>query len=272
VVNGVKPHVDANGRGAMVERHIWRTPRGESVSVTAAAAGEPGVARSLAGVALVAVLLGVLIEFVDRPLAYYYKQHASSIHDALATVSTLGEAAWYLVPSLLVFLIARFVVYRPAIAAAALFVFLGVALAGLASDLLKILIGRSRPWVLFRDGTYDFSPLQLSANYQSFPSGHAACAAAAALTLAVIAPRYRVPLLLAALLIALTRVAMVAHYLSDVVAGAALAWLVVVSVQRAFARHAVPLGPAGGPGVGMLPSPFAQRVFGARRGRPAGGS
>lgn len=256
----------------MVERHIWTTPRGEAVSVTAAAAGEPVVARSFARAALVAVLLGVLIEFVDRPLAYYCKQHASAIHDALATVSTLGEAAWYLVPSLLVFLIARFMVCRPTIAASALFVFMGVALAGLASDLLKIIIGRSRPWVLFRDGTYDFSPWQLSANYQSFPSGHAACATAAALTLAVVAPRYRVPLLLAALLIALTRVVMVAHYLSDVIAGAALAWLVVVYVQRAFARHGVPLGPAGGPGVGMLPSPFARRVVGAGRGHLARGS
>jgi membrane-associated phospholipid phosphatase len=258
----------------MVERHIRTTPQGESVSVTATAtatatAGEPAVGRSLACLALAAVALGALIELVDRPLANYCKLHASGIHDAVATVSTLGEAAWYLVPSLLVFLIARFIVCRPAIAAQALFVFLGVALAGLASDVLKVAVGRSRPWVLFREGAYDFWPLQLSADYQSFPSGHATCAAAAALTLAVVAPRYRLQLLFAALVIALTRVLMVAHYLSDVVAGAALAWLVVVYVQRAFARHGVPLGPAGSSDTGVAPSPLAQRVFGAGRRHPA---
>jgi membrane-associated phospholipid phosphatase len=173
---------------------------------------------------------------------------------------------------LFVFLIARFIVGRPEIAARGLFVFLGVTLAGLACDLLKIVVGRSRPWVLFRNGAYDFSPLQLNADYQSFPSGHAACAVAAALTLAVVAPRYRVQLLLAALLLALTRVVMVAHYLSDVVAGAALAWVVVVSLQRAFARHGVQLAPAGTPGIGVPPSPFAQRVLGAWQWHPGGGS
>ena len=247
----------------MLERHIRSTPRGEPVSVTAVAA-EPVVARGIARVASVAVLLAELIVFVDRPLAHYCRQHANAIHDAIATVSTLGEGGWYLVPSLLVFMIARFIVRRPAIAARGLFVFLGVALAGLAADILKVLIGRSRPWVLFWEGAYDFWPLQLNADYQSFPSGHAACAAAAALTLAVIAPRYRVQLLLAGLLVALTRVVIVAHYLSDVVAGAALAWLVVLTVQRAFARHGVLLGPAGGAGLGMLPSPLAQRVLDLR--------
>jgi len=228
-----------------------------------ATTGERVVARILVYAALAAVLLGALGVLVDRPLAHYCRRQVHAIHDAIAAVSTLGEGAWYLVPSLLVFVIARFIVRRPAIAARGLFVFLGVGLAGLACDALKVLVGRSRPWVLFRGGGYDFWPLQLNADYQSFPSGHATCVAAAALAFAVIAPRHRVQLLLAALLVALTRVVLVAHYLSDVVAGAALAWLVVVTVQRAFARHGVPLGPAGGSGVRALPSPFAQRVLGA---------
>jgi len=265
----------------MVERLI-RTTRGESVAVTAVATDgepvsvtaaatdrEPVVARRLAWVASAAVLLGALILLVDRPLAHYCNQHATGIHNAVAAVSTLGEAAWYLVPSLLVFLIARFMVQRPAIAAGAVFVFLGVALAGLAADVLKVLVGRSRPSVLFKEGGYDIWPLQFNAHYQSFPSGHAACVVAAALTLAVLAPRYRVQFLLAALLVALTRVVLAEHYLSDVVAGAAIAWLVVVTLQRAFARHGVPLGPVGDAGVRVLPSPFAERVFGARRRHPA---
>jgi len=233
----------------MVERHIRTTPL---------------AARSLAYVAVAAALLGALMVLVDRPLARFCNQNAHAIHDAVTAVSALGEAAWYLVPSLLVFLIARFIVRRPAIAARGLFVFLGVALAGLASDVLKFAVGRSRPWVLFTDGRYDFWPLQLDAHYQSFPSGHAACAAAAALTLAVVAPRYRVRLLLAASLVALTRVVVLAHYLSDVLAGAALAWLIVVTLQRVFARQGVPLGPADGP-VRTQPSPLALRVCGAVR-------
>lgn len=250
--------------GPMLEGHIGTPPRGEPVSATAAA-GWPVIARTLACAAVAAVLLGALGVLVDRPLARYCKQYPDAIHDAIAAVSGLGEAAWYLVPSLLVFLFARFIVRRPALAARGLFVFLGVALSGLTCDVLKIVVGRSRPWVLFAGGGYDFLPLHFNSNYQSFPSGHAACAAAAALTLAVVAPRYRVRLLLAAALVALTRVVALAHYLSDVIAGAALAWLIVVSVQRAFARHGVALGPAGGSDIEAPPSAFARRVFGGAR-------
>jgi len=226
----------------------------------------PLAARTLACVAVAAALFAALIVLVDRPLARYCNQNSFAIYDAAAAVSALGEAAWYLVPALLVFLIARFIVRRPAIAARGLFVFLGVALAGLAADVLKVVVGRSRPWVLFAHGRYDlFWPLRLDADYQSFPSGHAACAIAAALTLAVLAPRYRLQLLLAGSLIALTRVVLVAHYLSDVLAGAALAWLIVVTLERAFARQGVPLGPVDDAAARLLPSPLALRVFGALR-------
>jgi membrane-associated phospholipid phosphatase len=244
----------------MVERHIRTAARVESVSLVDA--GEYLVTRGLAWAASLAVVLAELIVLVDRPLAHYCRQYARAIHQAAATVSTLGEAGWYLVPSLLVYLIARFILRWPVLAARGLFVFLGVALAGLAADVLKVLVGRSRPRVLFTQGAYDLWPLQLDANYQSFPSGHAAIVAAAGLTLAVIAPRYRLQFLTAALVVALTRVVIVAHFLSDVVAGAALAWLVVVMVQRAFALHKVPLGTAGDTGVPSVPSPFAQRLFG----------
>jgi membrane-associated phospholipid phosphatase len=244
----------------MVERHIRTASRVESVSV--AIAGDYLVARGLAWAASLTVVLAQLIVLVDRPLAHYCRQYARAIHDAAATVSTLGEAGWYLVPSLLVFLVARFILRWPAVAARGLFVFLGVALAGLAADVLKIVVGRSRPRVLFTEGAYDLRPLQLHADYQSFPSGHAACVVAAALTLAVIAPRYRLQFLIVALVVALTRVVIVAHFLSDVVAGAALAWFVIVMLQRAFALHKVPLGPAGDACVGTAPSPFAQWLFG----------
>ena len=65
----------------------------------------------------------------------------------------------------------------------------------------------------------------------SMPSGHAATAFAAAVAVGLIHPRLRWPLLVLAALIGLSRVWLGVHYLSDVLAGAALgsaiAWLVV---------------------------------------------
>lgn len=71
----------------------------------------------------------------------------------------------------------------------------------------------------------------------SFPSGHAATAFAAAGVVAIRYPALRVPLLVLAALIALSRVYLGVHYPLDVVAGAtlglAIAWAVVTVAGRA---------------------------------------
>jgi undecaprenyl-diphosphatase len=66
------------------------------------------------------------------------------------------------------------------------------------------------------------------------PSGHASTAFAAALAVGLAHPRLRWPLLALAALVALSRVWLGVHYLTDVIAGAALGaavaaglWLVV---------------------------------------------
>jgi undecaprenyl-diphosphatase len=54
------------------------------------------------------------------------------------------------------------------------------------------------------------------------PSGHATTAFAAALAVGLVHPRLRWPLVVLAALIAISRVWLGVHYLSDVLAGAAL--------------------------------------------------
>jgi undecaprenyl-diphosphatase len=244
------------------DRHETAAQRRESVAIAATSAADTTLANiGLAAVALVTVLF-TLMALVDRPLARYCHQHASAIHDSVDAFSTLGQAGWYLVPTLIIFLVGRFIMHRPAIAARGLYVFLAVALSGLASDVVKVLVGRARPWVLFRKGAYGYWPLQLNVDYQSFPSGHTSCVFALAFSLGVIAPRYRAPLLLAALLVSFTRIITGAHYLSDVVAGAALGWLVSVTLQRAFFRHGFPIRPVDAASVGLQPSALARRVLG----------
>ena len=88
---------------------------------------------------------------------------------------------------------------------------------GLA-NVLKAVFDRPRPSV----GHPEIHPLVAVPHSASMPSGHAAGAFAAAVAVGLVHPRLRWPLLVLASLIALSRVWLGVHYLTDVIVGAAL--------------------------------------------------
>ena len=100
--------------------------------------------------------------------------------------------------------------------------------ATLLANALKAATNRPRPSVA--DPT--IHPLIAVPGSSSLPSGHAAGAFAAALAVGLVHPRLRWPLLLLAGLIALSRVWLGVHYLTDVIAGAALGCAVAYAAFR----------------------------------------
>ncbi|HWJ31491.1 MAG TPA: phosphatase PAP2 family protein [Gaiellaceae bacterium] len=74
----------------------------------------------------------------------------------------------------------------------------------------------------------------------SFPSGHAMTAFAGATMLAAYLPRRRVPLLVLACLIALSRLYNGVHYPTDVVAGAAIGVAIALLLRAAGRRRSRP--------------------------------
>ncbi len=122
-------------------------------------------------------------------------------------------------------------------AQASLFFFVAVAGSGIVTNLFKVLFGRARPRMLERQEVYGFQPISFDPDFHSFPSGHANTLMAAGLVLALFLPRYRVPLILAGFGLGFTRVAVNAHYVSDVIAGAALAVVTTLWLRDACARR-----------------------------------
>jgi membrane-associated phospholipid phosphatase len=220
-------------------------------------------------IALVTSGLGLMMQYVDRPLARCFAPHDGCLFQVAAFLTRFGNALWWLAPSLGLFLVARFIWRSPAWAARALFLFTSVSTCGILVDLLKLLAGRARPELWFTQGIYGFSYPHLQALYQSFPSGHAACASGAGVALCLLFPRHRPIWVAVALVLGLTRVIVTAHYLSDVVAATLLAALIVHELRRLFARHGLVLGGAAGSGAVQLHSPFAVRLAGSRQVRPA---
>lgn len=196
----------------------------------------------LSGAIGIAVNLITWEEMIDRPLAQYFKvQSDTALFIVASFLTDFGKAQWFLIPSLSLFLAFRFVWRRRLLASRALFVFVSVAASGLLVDVLKVVFGRARPKLLFSDDVYQFFSFRLEADYYSFPSGHAACAAAAGIALAAVLPRYRVVWALLAVLLISTRVVTTAHYLSDAAAATVLAFITVFVVKAAFVRHGLDL-------------------------------
>jgi membrane-associated phospholipid phosphatase len=121
---------------------------------------------------------------------------------------------------------------------------------GLVADVVKLAVGRIRPRALAVDRIWDsfvgwfprFHPeirQGLSPNdCQSLPSGHAAAATALAIGLSVLYPRGRWLFASFAILASLQRIEISAHYVSDTMAGAAIASLfcAVCFDRRVFGR------------------------------------
>ena len=109
-------------------------------------------------------------------------------------------------------------------------VFIVVAAAGLLDDLLKIIFGRARPYLWLTGDQSGFHFLRYGARFASFPSGHTTTSVAAAMVFGALFPRWRYAFWATALLIGLSRIVLDLHYLSDVIAGTALAWLVATTL------------------------------------------
>jgi undecaprenyl-diphosphatase len=121
--------------------------------------------------------------------------------------------------------------------AASLWVLSAVVIAGLTAALLKFAVGRARPRLFDQAGPYAFDSFEPNANWASFPSGHTTTIMSCAVALALLLPRWRVPILIAGAVFSFSRVLVGAHYPSDVLGGIALGALVSWLLARRIAQR-----------------------------------
>jgi undecaprenyl-diphosphatase len=84
---------------------------------------------------------------------------------------------------------------------------------------------------------FNFEPFAGTEAYASFPSAHAITAFALAFAVAAVWPRARAVMIVYALLIAATRLVLLAHHPSDVVAGAMIGVVGAMFVRYWFAAR-----------------------------------
>ena len=167
--------------------------------------------------------------FVDLPVTislYHLDKHHPGIQVIFSYINHLGNGELYLFPAGLIFLWAIFIAKNKKIAWIMVYLISTIFISSLSCTVLKILAGRARPYEYFRYQYYGFYYWQFINNFWSFPSGHATTAAAAATALYLTLRRFGILFLLMFILVFCGRVIARAHYISDVMAGGYLGFIV----------------------------------------------
>jgi len=206
-------------------------------------------------VLLLAGIVTVCYYFVDRPAASWARELDAAIIVLFKRVTVFGSSTPYLVALAVLYPALRFYLRRQKAAQRALFVLAAVVISGLAVDLLKPVVARWRPKAFFAEPSqYGFAFFKIGYERNSFPSGHATTAWAVACALTLLYPRQRVLWIIAATLVAASRVIVGAHYPGDVLAGAWFGVVITLALARTAWFREV-LAPPGGAALEFEKSP-----------------
>ncbi len=207
----------------------------------------PWSRKAVVGIVLAIGVVLASMFLLDRQAADWARQLPPGVVDAFEAITEGGLSGWFLYPLGISTLCLAMVISpsmprfsRGVLAAVSwrfLFLFWAIAAPGLFSTIIKRVIGRARPYVDIHDNPFTYMPFAWRPEYASLPSGHATTVAAVAVAFGALWPRARPVLWLYALVIMLSRVVVMAHHPSDVVAGAVVGAAGAALVRRFFAAR-----------------------------------
>jgi membrane-associated phospholipid phosphatase len=117
------------------------------------------------------------------------------------------------------------------------FLFFAVLVPVLAGEAIKWIVGRGRPFVGGKADAFNFVHFAGTEAYASFPSAHAITGFALAFAVSVVWPQARGAMIAYAVLIAGSRLVLLAHHPSDVAAGALVGLVGAMCVRYWFAAR-----------------------------------
>lgn len=181
------------------------------------------------GVVVVWMLLTVLsFLYVDRPVAYFV--NTLDLKHAFPWLLVLtGPGVWVICA---VFFVGgpfccRYILRHKQAEMCCWFLNLCFLVSGCVCLCLKMSLGRARPELLISDNLFGFYGFQTHSLYWSFPSAHTSAIMALAFGCCALFPRYCLAFIVSGLLVALSRIVMVKHFVSDVMFASYLALLEV---------------------------------------------
>ena len=173
-----------------------------------------------------ACLIPFLLFYVDRIVVEWFGGIYESLrlHKVLKHIDPLmtftGNGATLIAVGLLLYIAGKY--YNKRLHLIGRVLFTGLLTTGVVIQVIKHLIGRARPKL-----SHDliFIGPSLRSGYDSFPSGHSAMVFFFAYTLSQYYPKFRALFYLFALAVSIDRVEELAHFPSDILAGAVIGLL-----------------------------------------------
>jgi membrane-associated phospholipid phosphatase len=171
----------------------------------------------------IATLSFTLVSYIyfDQYIALWCHINLSQTHKNLFLLITqFGDSTFYLIGFAITALFLHYYWKLSMWRNRFLFLFAAVAVSGIISDIIKVIAGRYRPSELIERGLYGFDFFHIDRALTSFPSGHTATAFSLAMAVTYIWPRLSVIAWVFAISVGVSRIAITAHYPSDVLGGA----------------------------------------------------
>jgi len=176
--------------------------------------------------ALSAAAVILCLCFFDIPIAEFFHTFPSAWRRSLKFLTNLIDPKYnnYVWP--LVFFLFRYLLKKQVWGNRILLVLISIPLGNFFVWILKFIFGRARPDLLFSKHLYGFHFFEWNWHLESFPSGHAAGIGAICGAFACFYPRLSALFLVVGFSLALTRVGLGVHFLSDVIAGFTIGLLI----------------------------------------------
>lgn len=180
----------------------------------------------------------ILYQFADKTISFYFHNlNSKTIKEVFELLTKLGNSAWYLIPSILLFVYFKKIRNQHQESFMALYIFMTNLIAGLLVWVFKVPFGRVRPKLYFEQNLYGFEWFKTQADFVSFPSGHSITSISTAVAFSLLFPKWKYLFLPLGMLVAFSRVVLTQHYMSDVVFASFLGTMVAISLHPYYLKR-----------------------------------